>query len=158
MSRRTPLGDEPALADRTFRWQLAGIVVVVLLIVAFPLYRAVDATRRGGAEAERQAALVGLGTRIWSLNCVECHGVMGQGVDAPALNSQQFLENASDLQIHRLTAIGVPGTEMPAWWNEIGGPLTDEQIAAVVAYVRSWEPNAPDRPDWRTPSSHQHDG
>ena len=33
---------------------------------------------------------------------------------------------------------------MPAWRNEIGGPLTDEQIAAVVAYMRSWEPTAPD--------------
>ena len=152
MSRRTPLGDDPALASSTLRWQFAGVVVVILLIVAFPLYIAVDDARRVGADAERQAALVGLGTRIWSLNCAECHGVMGQGVDAPALNSQQFLTNASDLQIHRLTAVGVPGTDMPAWWNEIGGPLTDEQIAAVVAYMRSWEPSAPDRPDWRSPS------
>jgi mono/diheme cytochrome c family protein len=145
------------VTSSTVRWQVAGIVVIILLIVAFPLYRAVDASRRGGAEAERQAALVRLGTNIWSLNCAECHGIMGQGVDAPALNSQQFLGEASDLQIHRLTAVGVPGTKMPAWWNEIGGPLTDEQIAAVVAYVRSWEPTAPDRPDWRTATS-KHQG
>jgi mono/diheme cytochrome c family protein len=155
MSRRTRAGDEPSVALSTYRWQLAGIVVVVLLIVAFPLYRAVDATRRSTAETERRIALVEMGKKIWSLSCAECHGIMGEGVDAPALNSQQFLGEVSDEQIHRLTAVGVPGTDMPAWWNEIGGPLTDEQIAAVVAYLRSWEPTAPDRPDWRDPSSRQ---
>jgi hypothetical protein len=41
---------------------------------------------------------------------------------------------------------------MPAWWNEYGGPLTDQQIAEVVAYIRSWEKTAPSCPDWRTPS------
>jgi len=40
---------------------------------------------------------------------------------------------------------------MPAWWNELGGSLTDEQIAAVVAFTRSWEDTAPSRPDWRDP-------
>lgn len=158
MSRRTLAGDEPSLARSTGRWQLAGIVVVVLLIVAFPLYKAVDATRRSTAEAERQVALVEMGKKIWSLSCAECHGIMGEGIDAPALNSQQFLSTAGDEQIHRLIAVGVPGTDMPAWWNEIGGPLTDEQIAAVVAYLRSWEPTAPDRPDWRDTSSPHHDG
>jgi mono/diheme cytochrome c family protein len=155
VSHRTRAGDEASVAISTGRWQMAGIVVVVLLIVAFPLYRAVDATRRGTAEAERQIALEEMGKKIWSLDCAECHGITGEGDKAPALNSQQFLGAVSDEQIHRLTAVGVPGTDMPAWWNEIGGPLTDEQIAAVVAYLRSWEPTAPDRPDWRDLPSHR---
>jgi len=46
---------------------------------------------------------------------------------------------------------------MPTWWNELGGPLTDEQIAAIVAYVRSWEKTAPSRPDWRTPAGEHMD-
>ena len=75
----------------------------------------------------------------------------GQGVDAPALNSQQFLGSVTDEQMHGIIAGGVPGTEMPAWWNEYGGPLTDEQIAAVVAYIRAWQKTAPSVPDWRTP-------
>ena len=113
MNGRTPLGDEPAVAASTARWQLAGVVVVILLIVAFPLYMTVDDARRVRADAERQDALVALGTRIWSLNCAECHGVMGQGIDAPALNSQQFLKTASDLQIHRLTSVGYRGPRCP---------------------------------------------
>jgi len=38
---------------------------------------------------------------------------------------------------------------MPAWWVEFGGALTDDQIRATVAYVRSWSKTAPDLPDWR---------
>jgi mono/diheme cytochrome c family protein len=145
--------DDRALSTATRRWQVAGIIVFLLLIVAFPLYRAVDATRRDEALASRQAALVALGGRIWSTNCAECHGTSGQGVDAPALNSQEFLTTVSDTQTHSITAVGIPGTEMPTWWNELGGSLTDEQITAVVTFIRSWEDTAPSRPDWRNPQS-----
>ena len=38
---------------------------------------------------------------------------------------------------------------MPAWWVEFGGALTDDQVRAVGAYIRSWEDTAPDDPGWR---------
>jgi hypothetical protein len=39
---------------------------------------------------------------------------------------------------------------MGAYSQDFGGPLTSEQIKAVVTYIRTWEPNAPDNPDWRS--------
>lgn len=147
----TAFRDDPDLGRSLGRWQGTGAVLLLALVLAFPVYLGVDSTRRGAAEAARQRALVDAGGQLWGLNCASCHGLQGQGVDAPALNSRQFLSFVSDIQIHRITAVGIPGSEMPAWWNELGGPLTDEQIAAIVAYLRSWEPTAPDRPDWRTP-------
>jgi hypothetical protein len=56
--------DEQAISAGTRRWQAAGVVVFLLLIVAFPVYRAVDATRRDEALASREAALVALGSKI----------------------------------------------------------------------------------------------
>jgi uncharacterized protein (DUF736 family) len=38
---------------------------------------------------------------------------------------------------------------MSAYSQDFGGTLTSEQIQAVVALIRSWESDAPDRPDWR---------
>jgi mono/diheme cytochrome c family protein len=73
-------------------------------------------------------------------------------VDAPALNAQEFLSSVTDQQMRGIIAGGIPGTEMPAWWNEYGGPLTDQQLEAVVAYIRSWEKDAPSVPDWRSPA------
>jgi mono/diheme cytochrome c family protein len=150
---RPSITEDRDLQRSLARWQVIGIVVFAALVVSFPLYRAVEGPRRADALKAREAALVTGGHQLWVLNCGSCHGDRGQGVDAPALNSQQFLTGINDEQMHRIVAAGITGTAMPAWWNEFGGPLTDEQIAAVVAYVRSWQKTAPSRPDWRTPQA-----
>lgn len=143
--------DDPRLRRSLTRWQTAGVGVLLVLVIAFPLYRAVESSRRVEALRSYESALLSSGRQLYGLNCMSCHGAQGQGVDAPALNSQQFLGSVSDEQMHGIIAGGVPGTEMPAWWNEYGGPLTDQQIAAIVAYIRSWQKTAPSRPDWRNP-------
>ncbi|HEX6568068.1 MAG TPA: cupredoxin domain-containing protein [Acidimicrobiales bacterium] len=145
--------DDPGLERSLNRWLVAGIVTGSLLIAAFPAYRAVEADRREVALAERQAAEVRAGRDLWASNCGSCHGEDGEGVDAPALNSEEFLAQATNQQIHHVTQAGIPGTEMGAWWNEMGGPLTDEQVRTVVAYIFSWRPTAPSRPDWREPTT-----
>jgi mono/diheme cytochrome c family protein len=147
-----PPFDEPAeVRVGLARWQIGGVVVFVALVAAFPLYRAVDSSQRTQSLNAQTRAQVVAGRQLWALNCASCHGDSGQGVGAPALNSQQFLTSVTDEQIHRIASAGISGTAMPAWSNEFGGPLTDEELAAIVAYIRSWEPTAPSRPDWRNP-------
>ena len=150
MSASRPVQEDAALRRSLGRWQWAGLVVFLVLVASFPLYKAVESGRRDDALAARQAALVTTGHRLWS-NCSSCHGENGEGISAPALNSKEFLESVSDDQMHHIVQSGVPGTSMPAWWDEFGGPLTDDEIAALVAYVRAWEKSAPSRPDWRNP-------
>jgi len=145
--------DGPELERGLRRWLLAGTVLGALLVAAFPVYRIMESDRRDEAIAERQAAETGAGRDLWATNCASCHGDNGEGVDAPALNAEEFLAQATDEQIHHVTQAGVPGTEMAAWWNELGGTLTDEQIRAVVRYVLSWKETAPSRPDWRNPTT-----
>jgi mono/diheme cytochrome c family protein len=145
--------DEPKLERSLGRWLVAGTVLGGLLVAAFPVYRAVESDRRDVALAERQAAEVAAGRGLWGANCASCHGEQGEGVDAPALNSEEFLAQATEQQIHHVTQAGIPGTEMAAWWNEFGGSLTDEQIRAIVAYIVSWRETAPSRPDWLNPTT-----
>lgn len=152
-----PSRDEPELLPSLRRWEWAGALLFVVLVAAFPIYRAVDAARRPDALEERTAALIASGGELWSANCGSCHGASGDGDSAPALNSKEFLENTTDEQMHSITAVGIPGTEMPLWWNELGGTLTDEQIAALVAFMRSWEPTAPSIPDFRSPVAEESD-
>ena len=81
------------------------------------------------------------GEQLFSIACSQCHGPEGYGTRlAPALNSQQFLSQTSDAAIQQIISQGVPGTVMPAW----GGRLSDADIAAIVAYLRSLEPTAPE--------------
>lgn len=83
---------------------------------------------------------IAYGERLFSLTCAQCHGAEGYGTRlAPALNNQTFLSQTTDAAIQQIIAGGVPGTSMPAW----GGRLSEYDIAALTAYLRSLEPTAP---------------
>ncbi|MBN1565654.1 MAG: c-type cytochrome [Anaerolineae bacterium] len=80
------------------------------------------------------------GEWLFSVTCTQCHGSAGYGTPlAPALNSQQFLSNTPDAAMQQIISLGVPGTVMPAW----GGRFSEQDIASLVAYLRSLEATAP---------------
>jgi len=85
------------------------------------------------------------GRSLYAENCAMCHGEEGEGVDGPALNDKPFLANTADMTLFSLISSGVPSTEMPAWNQVHGGPFTDEEVHALVTFIRNWEPEAPDR-------------
>lgn len=133
----------------TNRVMLWGGVLMLLMALVFPFYRWFEPDARAESREAQLGSLVDQGSSIWELNCASCHGLNGEGGVGPALNSMQFLQSASDEQIQGLVAVGVPGSQMNAYSLDFGGPLTTEQIKAVTTFIRSWEPAAPDRPDWR---------
>ncbi|HHW85236.1 MAG TPA: c-type cytochrome [Chloroflexi bacterium] len=80
------------------------------------------------------------GAKLYNILCTQCHGADGYGSRlAPALNNQTFLNQTPDAAIQQIIAGGVSGTSMPAW----GGYLTEADIAAITAYLRSMESTAP---------------
>ncbi|RME72023.1 MAG: hypothetical protein D6784_14230, partial [Chloroflexi bacterium] len=92
------------------------------------------------AIASTDAEVIAAGAKLYSVACSHCHGPEGQGTPmAPALNVQSFLTETSDQAIKAIISQGVPDTRMPAW----GGRLTDEQMNALVSFIRAWEPTAP---------------
>jgi len=141
--------NDKGIESRTNGWMFAGVVLMLIAVLAFPIYRIYEPTARAEAAEETQDNLARAGATLWTSTCAACHGSYGQGVDAPALNSVQFLTIATDEQIFSLVSSGIPGTDMAAYGQQFSGPLTRAQIAAVVACIRSWEEDAPDRPDWR---------
>lgn len=137
------------LERSTNRVMLWGGILMLLMALVFPFYRWFEPEARADAREAQLASLVEQGSSIWELNCASCHGLNGEGGVGPALNSMQFLQSATDNQIQGLVAVGVPGSQMSAYSLDFGGPLTTEQIKAVTSFIRAWEPDAPDRPDWR---------
>lgn len=72
--------------------------------------------------------------------CAPCHGADLKGYvadHAPSLVNQTFLESATDAYIRQSIALGRPGTSMPAYTKQRGGPLDTAQIDGLVAYIRS---------------------
>ena len=77
--------------------------------------------------------------------CALCHGEAAQGYvadHAPSLRSPTFLESADDTFLARSIALGRPSTPMAAYAKELGGPLSDADIADMIA----WPPARPSTP------------
>lgn len=76
------------------------------------------------------------GSEIYDANCAVCHGSDGQGRLGANL-SGAFPSIDPSAFLHEIIAKGVQGSAMPAWSQQYGGPLTEEEVADVVAFVDS---------------------
>jgi mono/diheme cytochrome c family protein len=122
-----------------------SLVFTVAILAAFQVYLLREPQRIAAVEQADKAQAVSAGQALFTRNCTTCHGDNGEGDDGPSLNDKQFLNTTSDATIFSIISSGVPGTKMPSWNQSHGGPLTDEDVSQLVAFVRAWEPNAPDR-------------
>lgn len=151
MADKTTKTDKFDLEASTDKWRLWGLILMGLFFLAFPLFRLYEPAQRADAREAQLGYLAAEGADLFETNCSECHGQDGAGAIAPAIGSKEFLESADDSQITQLTALGVPGTEMVAYSNDLGGPLTSQQIKSITTYLRSLEEDAFSKPNWRTP-------
>jgi mono/diheme cytochrome c family protein/rhodanese-related sulfurtransferase len=84
-----------------------------------------------------------LGAAEYTRYCALCHGkeLTGYAADnAPSLVSQTFLESASDEFIAHAIRDGRPATAMGAYAKSRSGPLDDNGVQALVAFIRSHGP------------------
>ena len=104
-----------------------------------------------------------VGQEIFSSNCAPCHGDFGEGGPNPTrpddiiapISSAEFLKTRDDFTLKSIISQGQPNFGMSPFGTAFGGPLEDEEIDAVVAYIRSWEQNPPVEvpPEVRTSSA-----
>jgi cytochrome c oxidase cbb3-type subunit III len=85
---------------------------------------------------------------LYKENCAGCHGADGTLGPAPPLNDPIFLSIVPDAVVLGLISEGRPGTPMPAFARNKGGPLTDDQVKALAAGIKpQWGSGAPARTD-----------
>ena len=73
------------------------------------------------------------GGQLYVENCAVCHGVDGTGRIGARLEAFSGIDPSA--VITQTVVQGIEGTVMPAWGAANGGPLSDQDIADVVAYV-----------------------
>lgn len=92
-----------------------------------------------------------VGQQLYSQNCSSCHGDFGEGGPNPArqgdiiapISTSEFLTTRDDFTLRAIISQGQPNFGMAPFGSTSGGPLDEEQIDAIVAYMRSWEENPP---------------
>ncbi|MFQ6015310.1 MAG: c-type cytochrome [Anaerolineae bacterium] len=77
------------------------------------------------------------GANLYTENCAVCHGQRGEGRIGATL-AKDFPSIQVDAFLRHTIANGVAETVMPAWSKAKGGPLSEEQIDDIVAFVRTW--------------------
>lgn len=100
------------------------------------------ATAAGAGEIHRDDQTAGtpeqveLGKSVFAM-CAGCHGTEGQGVIGvgPRLNSTNYLAVAPNSFFKETLKTGRAGTNMVAF----GAGMPEENVDAVVAYIRSWQ-------------------
>lgn len=108
----------------------------------------------GGVQASAPVDPKVVGKRLYSQNCVVCHQANGQGVAGqfPPLAGSEWVNGSAKHGENHLVLLMLHGHQGPM--NVMGGvynnampqwkQLTDDQIAAVLTYIRSdWGNNAP---------------
>ena len=76
------------------------------------------------------------GETVFQNNCVMCHGADGKGFAAlktPDFTSPKWQASMTDKQMRDVIKNGKKGTAMAAF----GEKLNDDQITAVIGYIRS---------------------
>lgn len=111
---------------------VAGIFVISLLTSCN--------TRLPGqpTEAERWRAPTDVTNfnQLYAQNCAGCHGVGGRLGAACSLNDPLYLSFVTDDALHKVIAEGRAGTNMPAFSQQVGGSLTDQQIELLITGMR----------------------
>ncbi len=136
---------------------ILGTVSVVFTMVVLGFVAVTEQDRMVDFQQAYYTRQIEAGASLFEANCVSCHGAQGQGGAGPALNALDLFNG------ERLSAIGWSGTaeayirgainagrprasvdfqsypqRMPAWGQQYGGPLRQDQVESLVAYILNW--------------------
>ena len=138
-----------------------GLGLIAVVAVTLPLYWLQEPSQLSGWEGQFDEISVGRGEEQFlpsaegGLGCADCHGGMeatggsaphvltdanGNFVEqvdwkAPALNMLMY--RYDEEEVRELLVYGRPFSPMPAWGVEGNGPLNEQQIGDLIAYIES---------------------
>ena len=134
---------------RLERVQLLGVLLLVVVVIALPLYWVFEPSRQAGATEGLEKRLAGWGSGLFAptadggFNCAGCHGTAATGGPGfPSLADDDWLWGGDPDTMMETLRVGVnaghPDTrvsQMLAFGRD--GILGREEIRTVVDYVRS---------------------
>lgn len=116
------------------RWEEDDLRAVWLYLRTLePIVHEIPASTLTGAAASGTGTERGEG--LFEVYCVICHGEKGSGSSFTALALKEVASGMDDATLSGFISNGLPGSSMPGF----GKTLTDEQIADLVAFMRTWQ-------------------
>lgn len=139
-----------------------GTIFAFLSVAILTIMALEEKGRLADFEKAQRAELIEFGAAVYEVNCTSCHGSHAQGVEfvAPCLRCEELfttrLEDVGweggleDYIVSVVTTgrqvstrptefVGGGSPAMPTWSEKLGGPLRDDQINAVAAFLVNFE-------------------
>lgn len=137
---------------------IVGTLAFVGTMVVLGFVLLTESSRMESFDQAYGSRQIEVGAALFETSCTRCHGARGQGIPdvAPAINAADLFNG------ERLSAIGWAGSvedyvrltiaagrprptegtnypdRMPTWGQQYGGPLRQDQIEALVAFIMNW--------------------
>ncbi len=158
---RKPYYDDDTLETKRLDRVLGlGVALLAIIVVVLPVYWILEPSRQAGAQTAKEEIFVEWGSRLFAptaqggFNCAGCHGANGGGASAaynitdpgtqevkavnwyaPALNT--IFYRFSEDEVRFILVYGRPFSPMSPWGVAGGGPMNDQQIDTLLAYLHS---------------------
>ncbi|MCU1360507.1 MAG: hypothetical protein JWN99_1796 [Ilumatobacteraceae bacterium] len=158
---RKPYYDDETLEGRRLeRVQLLGVLLLMVIVIALPLYWVFEPSRQAGATEQKEATFIAWGSKLFAptaqggYNCAGCHGATGGGGSAPytltdsltgkvtavtwnAPSLNNVLYRYDESEVNFIITYGRPFSPMSPWGLDGGGPLNAQQIETLISKIRS---------------------
>ena len=160
-NRKKYYEDEELEGPRLTRVLGIGVILLVIIVVGLPLYWILEPSRLAGATEAKEEQFIEWGSNLFAptadggFNCAGCHGGMNGGGGAapynltdpatgevtavswaaPALNTIYY--RFSEDEVRFILVYGRPFSPMSPWGLDGGGPMNDQQIDTLLAYLHS---------------------
>ncbi len=144
---------------------LLGIILVSITTVILVIYGFNEENRMEEASVSQHARAIEVGAGLYEINCSGCHGIKGEGILGlcPPLNDAQFFTTrleevgwSGSLEDYIISTVssgrttstrpdqfaGQGSPAMPAWSDQFGGPLRQDQIENIATFIMNWEETA----------------
>jgi mono/diheme cytochrome c family protein len=122
----------------------ADVRAMAVYLKALPQHGAQKTDNASDVPREERGLLFALGSKIYDAQCATCHGAKGEGKlpDFPPLANNQSIQMTSAVNPIRMVLNGgyAPGTfknPSPYGMPPFAQSLTDEEVAAVVTFIRT---------------------
>lgn len=123
-----------------------ALLMLSIISLMIPVFWILESNGEAMQQIAQHNTAVNRGAALYAQYCFQCHGIYGQGVSGPKLNGNTSVDNLTDADLLRIINAGIadpanPSTLlMPAWSDQYGGPLTQDQIQYLFQLVRSADP------------------
>ncbi len=153
-NRRPYLSDEELETKKLDLALVSGLVTLVIIGVALPLYWLGEPGRQQGYLEYSRDQFTSRGSGLFEESCSSCHGGGGLGGttdhtitddngnfvaaikwEVPALTTALY--RFSEEEVRHILNYGRPPTPMQAWGAPGGGPMTTQQVDELIQYIQS---------------------